>query len=206
MNTVNFTIALDNQNLVRSLMFTELQINLVKQQIRQHIQLLVQDFIRCYRHPTLNKLSGEVESLIKNLNLFWVDDVKHRFISIPINLVGATIFIDRWKAFADEQDESYFLRRRKKFDTQMMEMVCSAECVFVYPQLLLTEPYTPKQKRQVLSQSEDILITIGLQYFGEYLMEEYKGKSINETELFRKSIDREKHPRNDIPDEKQQLQ
>lgn len=101
---------------------------LLEQQLRQHIQMLTQNFVLTYAHPEWNHLSSKFTEYLVNASLllysslFNIDTFQFNFKFIcegkkrsafnTVNLNGALRFVAYWQALVDADGEE--VKKMKK--------------------------------------------------------------------------------------------
>ncbi|XP_044264202.1 uncharacterized protein LOC123011021 [Tribolium madens] len=114
------------------------QIPILAQQMRQHIQMLTQNFLLSYEHPEFSDLAGKVKEMLFDLKA--ETDGKTASIYHVINLEPALKLIDDWeKLFASKNNE---VKECKKYvDKVLFESIAArkagTEYVVTFPPLLL---------------------------------------------------------------------
>ncbi|XP_053615021.1 uncharacterized protein LOC128677880 isoform X2 [Plodia interpunctella] len=167
------------------------QIIILQQQLRQHVQLAASNFMQLYVHP-LNYGFGPtyksfLESLVK------IADKTPNSVADVCNLRPAMQLVNNWQAKVSEntpenreyiqfiQDDcakwSHYLAKNNYYmgDFHPMYKKAIAESsVFLYPYLLPPKPYHNRQRRHAYLISEDELITLGLEQFWQYVVDNPK--------------------------------
>ncbi|CAH0713140.1 unnamed protein product, partial [Brenthis ino] len=166
------------------------QVQVLQQQLRQHVQLAAGNFLQLYVHPTLWQYAPQYKEYLQSLNNMTVTNPKS--VVNVCNLKPALDLIGSWEktlsenpqdaellvAFLTKEVEKY--RRRTAQNSmymgdfhEMFKKVVANSPVFLYPYLLPPMPYRADfaHKRSSYLNSEDQLIVLGLDQFWQYIKE-----------------------------------
>ncbi|XP_044735676.1 uncharacterized protein LOC123297912 [Chrysoperla carnea] len=170
------------------------QILLLEQQLRQHVQLLTQNFLQTYKHPIYNQFSENVKEMVTEIGLKAKKNPKSCLNAE--NLKNALKLMKFWEdkissndtdtqemmKFVDAQIKRFITYKERKYTTMQPKLpplllqTISKSDVFMYPFLLPCMPFLPvvsapssNSNRIVYTLSEDSLIAIGLEQFISYL-------------------------------------
>ncbi|KAG5897288.1 hypothetical protein JTB14_011454 [Gonioctena quinquepunctata] len=169
-------------------------LELMEQQMRQHVQMLTQNFILTYEHPELHHYSIQMKEYL--LNFKYLAEGKSRSMFYVSNLPDALKLLEYWENLHAENNDD--VKEMRKFIKDTIEQsihrhrsgnvdivtfpklvfeTISKSSVFIYPSLLPKIPFkTPKifpETSKYYSESEDQLIALGLQQF---MSQEYREK------------------------------
>ncbi|XP_072389073.1 uncharacterized protein mute isoform X1 [Diabrotica undecimpunctata] len=183
--------------------FTDMQINLLEQQMRQHVQLLTQNFILTYEHPELHEHSKQMKEYLYNLKYLAGDKEESKFCAV--NLEEAIDLISSWEDLvASNTDDVKRMKSHVKstinksleyrqrgaeyivtFPSLILETV-SNSCVFLYPSLLPKIPYkSPKYFHSTTFTDPELqLISIGLEQFMPLVTEELGPGKVAKKKLY----------------------
>ncbi|XP_044745330.1 uncharacterized protein LOC123307178 [Coccinella septempunctata] len=172
-------------------LFSKIQHQLLMQQMSQHVQMLLQNFILTFNHPCYSEYAVEFKEFLLNFKLLSGDNDSSVFNTI--NLKGALTFMENWekqfeekseetmetiKQFQEVMEESLDCFMNKKhyflpFPESILKAISESE-VFLYPQLL---PKIPFKHPDLLnynyapfSTSEYQLVALGLEQFVQFLI------------------------------------
>lgn len=170
------------------------QICILEQQVRQHVQMLTQNFILSYEHPEYHNLSSQFHEYLLNLKM--LSDGKDISLFKPMNLKQALELIDEWvKLFATNTCEVQATRDHVTkelirciqmkmagnsssciltFPKLVLETILNSQ-VFLYPALLPKIPFKSDQffgPHAGFTDAEDRLLVFGLAEFTKFLEEE----------------------------------
>ncbi|VEN34224.1 unnamed protein product [Callosobruchus maculatus] len=161
------------------------QVMVLQQQMRQHVQLLTQNFILSYYHPEFHHYSSQLKEYLLNLKFLCGD--KERSMFNAINLKNAVELVYRWEAIVATENEAVTKMKMHvsstlakmidyklmgntyipTFPTLILETIAQSD-VFIYPSLLPKIPFkSAKMFKGILpfTNSEDNLIALGLEQF-----------------------------------------
>ncbi|XP_019876830.1 uncharacterized protein LOC109604740 isoform X2 [Aethina tumida] len=163
------------------------QIPLLEQQLRQHVQILVQNFLLIYEHPEYHEHSLVFKEYL--LNLKYLSLNKNASIFYILNLDEALDIVTNWQLmFLSKPEEGQKIKQH--FENDICESlrrknsgnydyvstippdilgIISSSKVFLYTSLLPRIPYKSEQffskKKVVFENTEDNLIALGLERF-----------------------------------------
>lgn len=165
---------------------TDIQYSILKQQLQQHVQLLLQTFLLSYGNPLIDTtFSSESVSRLSELdNLKKL--YKHSFFDI-INLESSLNLMKKWSDFigaspttqafiksqmriVNDYKENKKSRYQQQLPKELIEM-CLDSDAFLYPILLPARGFCDFEivSKVKLSPSEELLLAIGLEEFSEHL-------------------------------------
>lgn len=171
----------------KNLELTYAQRLLLCQQMRQHVQLLIQHFLLTYKHPTLGHLAAQCKSNLVTLKHLAKSETSafHAF-----NLPAALEAMEVWETilahpsrgkniirFMNEEMTKYDAYKAKRqlyqcrFPRQLISLVARSEA-FVYPLLLPPMPFvnsTKQSKVHLFTSSETMLIALCLEQLIPYM-------------------------------------
>nr|CAH7758945.1 unnamed protein product [Callosobruchus chinensis] len=161
------------------------QVVLLQQQMRQHVQLLTQNFILAYHNPEFHYYSSQLKEYL--LNLLLLCDNKERSMFNAINLKNAVQLVNRWEALVATENEAVIKMKMHvsstlakmvdykqmgntyipTFPTLIFDTIAKSD-VFIYPSLLPKIPFKSAKMFKGITpftNSEDNLIALGLEQF-----------------------------------------
>ncbi|CAG9863585.1 unnamed protein product [Phyllotreta striolata] len=173
------------KDLEETLKLTNNQITLLEQQLRQHVQMLTQNFLLTYKHPELHENSFQMKEYLLNFQ-FLRGDSQESVYNI-LNLDCAINLISYWENLLNSNTEevkkmySYVdkvlaesLKNKmtgnnyiETFPDLIMETISNSD-VFIYPELLPKIPFKPLRyysPKCTFLDSEIQLIAKGLEEF-----------------------------------------
>lgn len=163
---------------------------LLEQQMRQHVQILAQNFILGYQHIEYSDVaekSKEYLCFLRSQGCSLPNSYFH-----PVNLDPALRLVDSWESKVDSNDDEvqrmkgyvnrviYESRQRKQtgseyivtFPPLILDTILNSS-VFIYPDLLPRIPFKSKHVQNVrknpFCKGEDELVAMGLDQFLPYL-------------------------------------
>lgn len=173
--------------------FQPCEIHLLRQQMRQHVQLLAQGFVLSHLHPEYGDSAEVYKEYLYNVKQLPVD-LQNSIYNV-CNLNPAIDFVENWsKLLANKSDPNVIAhfdhvarvlnetRNHKsigreyipKFSKLVLHHVSQSEA-FLYPTLLPCIPSVPRstlRKFPPYSRSEEELIAVGLEQFIPYLSQD----------------------------------
>ncbi|XP_060537250.1 uncharacterized protein LOC132708723 isoform X2 [Cylas formicarius] len=176
---------------------THEQLCIIEQQMRQHVQILTQNFLLMYDHPELHENCAQLKEYL--LSLKFLSDGKSFSLFRPVNLEPALKLIEYWvELFASNGNEVKQAKAHVRvelskslnyksagnyhyvssFPKLIVQTILNSE-VFLYPFLLPKIPFKSLQFiEKGFTNSEDELIVMGLEQFSALLKSQCK-KLIN---------------------------
>ncbi|KAK9701168.1 hypothetical protein QE152_g30795 [Popillia japonica] len=177
---------------IDEILINDAQANLLQQQMRQHVQMLTQNFILGYEHPEYSEVASKCKEYL--LNLKCLSSLKTCSYFFAANLQPALDLLDFWEKKFQSNDEEvqctkeYVARVYNDSKTSInlgntyvitfppliLETI-SRSNVFLYASLLPKIPFKPPRNNaasKVVTQSENELIALGLEQFIPFLKED----------------------------------
>ncbi|XP_075217363.1 GON-4-like protein isoform X2 [Lycorma delicatula] len=169
---------------------------LLKQQLRQHVQLLTQHYLQTYGHPVLHYLSLELKRHLIELHSLGSENPKSYF--CVDNLNSSITIIEKWEKMIDADNERSIITflekeieksdksleqqvlRVCKFPPLLMQLVCESDA-FPYPLLLPPLPFYSYNLPEEFVPSEEQLLVLGFSQFLPYVKEKRKIFKISST-------------------------
>ncbi|KAL1513123.1 hypothetical protein ABEB36_002583 [Hypothenemus hampei] len=172
------------------------QLSILEQQMRQHVQMLTQNFLLTYKHPEFHDYSTQFREYL--LNLKFLGEEKIYSVFKPVNLLSAIKITEDWigtfsensdtvKATKQHVQEELLKTLRYKvtgnyayiptFPTLLLETISQSD-VFIYPSLLPKIPFKSKEffSNCYFTDAENRLLAFGIDQF-KYLFSEDKRNS-----------------------------
>ncbi|XP_026495449.2 uncharacterized protein LOC113400185 isoform X1 [Vanessa tameamea] len=164
------------------------QVQLLQQQLRQHIQLAASNFLQLFVHPMHWSYAPKYKEYLVTLNEMTLTNPKS--VVDVCNLKPAIDLVESWECSLSDntpdtvamvefiQKEMEKCRRRTTQNSvyvaefpELFKKVVANSSVFLYPYLLPPVPYRAdfKHKRFNYLRSEDELIVLGLEQFWQYV-------------------------------------
>ncbi|KAI4468523.1 yy1 associated protein-related [Holotrichia oblita] len=173
-------------------LISDAQANLLQQQMRQHVQMLAQNFILGYEHPEYFEIASKCKEYL--LNLKCLSSLKTFSYFFAANLQPALDLLDFWEKKFQSNDEEvqrtkeYVARVYNESKTsmdlgntyvitfpQLILETISRSNAFLYASLLPKIPFRPPHNNaasKVVTRSENELIALGLEQFIPFLKED----------------------------------
>ncbi|KAH1007204.1 hypothetical protein HUJ04_004470 [Dendroctonus ponderosae] len=166
------------------------QLQIIEQQMRQHVQMLTQNFFLTYEHPEYHSYSKTLKEYL--LNLKFLANGKNYSMFSPVNLLPALDLIEKWEVLCASNSETvrqcrehvqqqllksiqYRMGRNWEFIATfpklILETISNSE-VFVYPGLLPKIPFKSQEfssYRSSFTEAEDHLLAFSLDQFRNFL-------------------------------------
>ncbi|XP_066142962.1 uncharacterized protein mute isoform X1 [Euwallacea fornicatus] len=166
---------------------------ILEQQMRQHIQMLTQNFLLTYDHPELHSSSVQFKEYL--LNLKFLSEGKMFSTFRPINLFPALKLIEEWIEMFSHTDNENVKKTKEHVQAELLKSVqykmtgnwqylvtfpkliletIAKSDVFLYPALLPKIPFKSDQfasSRIGFTAAEDHLLVFGLDMFEKFLFE-----------------------------------
>ncbi|CAH1126559.1 unnamed protein product [Ceutorhynchus assimilis] len=174
------------------------QLCAIEQQMRQHVQMLTQNYFLTYEHPEFHNYSVKLKEYL--LNLKFLSEGKSFSVFRPVNLIPALELVDNWtQLFATNSIEVVRTKNHVQqqllksiqnkmagdwnyvvtFPKLLIETILNSK-VFLFPSMLPKIPFKSSQfsgPKRAFSEAEDRLLVFGLDMFKKYLTEEVKMKT-----------------------------
>lgn len=154
------------------------------QQMRQLVQLLTQNFLQTYQHPTHGEYASFCKDRLVYLQLMGREKEKSAF--KPANLLPSLEVVKSWEDALDGDEgaeiQSFMetqvdlskryknqrKRYQEKFPPQLMNLMADSTA-FIYPHLIPAMPFRNVCEQRIFLPSEDHLLAIGLEEFTEFI-------------------------------------
>ncbi|XP_050305463.1 GON-4-like protein [Anthonomus grandis grandis] len=194
------SVQVEEKKSIFDLKLTYQQLCIIEQQMRQHVQMLAQNFLLTFEHPEYHEFSRQVKEYL--LNLKYLGEGRTYSVFRPSNLLLALEVVDSWaKLFETNCSEVIDTRRHVQqelskslhykmagnwqyiltFPKLILETVSKSE-VFTYPSLLPQIPFKSEQffgSKSRFSDAEERLLAFGLDQFKTFLLGTEKGKKVH---------------------------
>ncbi|XP_028155473.1 uncharacterized protein LOC114349332 isoform X2 [Diabrotica virgifera virgifera] len=172
-------------------LYTDMQINLLEQQMRQHVQLLTQNFILTYEHPEIHQHAKQMKEYLLNLKYLAGDNEESKFCAV--NLEEALDLVSSWEELVASNTDDVKRMKSHVESTMNKSLACtqkgieyivtfpsliletiSSSCVFLYPSLLPKIPFKSPRcfHSKVFTNPELQLVSIGLEQFLPFATQE----------------------------------
>ncbi|XP_056646341.1 uncharacterized protein LOC130451386 isoform X1 [Diorhabda sublineata] len=120
------------------MMLTDLQIGLLGQQLRQHVQLMTQNYLLTYQHPELHDYSIQMKEYLYNFK--YLGDYKEKSVFHTYNLSKAIDIMKYWEELLASNSEDV-IKMKKHIETTIYESLkykqTGSEYIVTFPTLIL---------------------------------------------------------------------